>query len=555
MRSSLRISPQLKDRVTVSSIMLDVIVALLPALGVSVYIFGPRVLALCGVSMLTCVISEKVFCLVARRRSSLRDMSACVTGLLLAMTLPVTAPYWAVVLGGVFAIVVVKQLYGGLGRNFMNPALAGRMLLLSFPRMMTTWVPALEWVGVTGEIDTVSAATPMAYLHNGTLPPQALDQMFLGQRGGAIGEVACYMLLLGGLYLWGRRVISWRIPVTFIGSVALLTYLFPVGGVEPVQWMLYQLLSGGLLLGAIFMACDYTTSPVTPRGQLLFGLGCGCLTVMLRYFGSYPDGVGFAILTMNCFVWLLDRLGQPRRFGIRTFQAPLAWAKGQLVKLAKALPSLPKMPRQPAKEEKAPDSEQAKTVWKDRLMLWGRCAGSVAGMVLVCALMIYGVNQATEGIIRQRQFQEEQALLVQVMPRANIITQTPYTAEGALSITAGYSDSELEGYCIEIETQGFGGVITMVVGVNLNGQVTGVAVTNHSEQALTGGQATQQTYLRRYIGRSGTINLDGTGNSVDAISGATESCRAITVGVNKALYIASQIKEGSFDYEDQGDNV
>jgi len=552
MTSKLRVSPQLKDRVTVSSIMLDVIVALLPALGVSVYIFGPRVLALCGVSILTCVLSEKIFCLLARRPSSLRDLSACVTGLLLAMTLPVTAPYWAVVLGGVFAIVVVKQLYGGLGRNFMNPALAGRMLLLSFPRMMTTWVPALKWVEVTGEIDAVTSATPMAYLHNGTLPPQALDQMFLGQRGGAIGEVACYMLLLGGLYLLGRRVISWRIPVTFLGSVALLTLLFPASGVDRVQWMLYQMLSGGLLLGAIFMACDYATSPVTPRGQLLFGVGCGCLTVVLRYFGSYPDGVGFAILTMNCFVWLLDRVGQPRRFGIRTFQVPLAWAKGQLVKLAKALPRLPKPSPQPAKEESPADRKAAQ---KGRLLLWVRCVGSVAGTVLVCAAMVYGVNQATEGTILQRQFQEEQALLVQVMPRANIITQTPYTAEGALSITAGYRDSELEGYCIEVETQGFGGVITMTVGVNLNGQVTGVVVTGHSEQALTGGQATQQTYLRRYIGRSGTISLDGTGNSVDAISGATESCRAITVGVNKALYIASQIQEGNFDYEGDGDNV
>ena len=533
-----RVSPQVKDRATVTGIMLDVIVALLPSLGMSVYLFGPRVLAVAAVSVATCVIAEKLCCIAARRPSRLRDMSACVTGLLLAMSLPVHVPYWAPVLGGVFAIVVVKQLYGGLGKNFMNPALAGRMLLLSFPGMMTVWVEAMDRLPVWGEVDVVSAATPMAYLHRGVLPPQSLPQMLLGQRGGAIGEAACFMLILGGLYLWGRRVISWRIPGTFLGTVALLTFLFPPSGVGGREWMLYNLLSGGLLLGALFMACDYATTPVTPRGQLLFGAGCGFLTVVLRCFGSYPEGVGFAILTMNCFVWLLDRVGRPRRFGVHPLDAAWEWSRRKLALLAKVRPTLPRRARScgapPAGEEQR----------QQRRLLQLKCAASLGGVMLVTALVVHGVYQATWELELERQAQEQRALLEQVMPRASIATQTPYMAEGALSITAGYSGSELIGHCIEVETQGFSGTITMVVGVDLNGQVTGVAVTGHSELAATGGKAMEQEYLSGYVGRSGTIR------EMDAISGATDSCRAVTAGVNKALYIVSRLSEGDIDYAD-----
>ena len=308
--------PQISQVSSISSAMLDVMVALLPALGMAVYLFGPRVLALTAVSILTCVGAEYLYRRLRGLSNTTRDLSACVTGLLLAMTLPVTAPYWAPVLGGLFAIVVVKQLYGGLGRNFMNPALAGRMLLTTFPGLMTRWVDAFQRPGLLSTADAVTSATPMSYLHSGQLPPQSVGQLLMGQHGGAMGGVAVMMLMLGGLYLVGRRVIQPRATLAFLATVAALTFLFPQGGGGRIAWMLAQLFSGGLMLGAIFMATDYVTSPVSRRGQLLYGFGCGALTVFIRYFGSYTEGVCYSILCMNLCVWLIDKYIKPRRFGV-----------------------------------------------------------------------------------------------------------------------------------------------------------------------------------------------------------------------------------------------
>ncbi len=249
------VPPQLAQATSTTSIMLDVIVALIPALGMSVYLFGPRVLVLTLISVGACVLSEYLYRRLTHQSNTLRDCSACVTGLLLAMCLPAASPYWVPLLGGVFAIVVVKQFYGGLGKNFMNPALAGRMLLSTFPFLMTTWVDALDYLPVWGEMDAVTSPTPMAALHSGRLPELDMGQMLLGQHGGSIGEVSIFMLLLGGLYLIMRRVISPRIPAAFLGTVAVLTFLFPQDGTS-LEWMTAQLCSGGLVLGAFFMATD-----------------------------------------------------------------------------------------------------------------------------------------------------------------------------------------------------------------------------------------------------------------------------------------------------------
>ncbi len=534
-------SPSVKDRATVDGIMLDVLVALTPALCMGVLFYGFKVLVLAAVSVGACMGSEWLYNKFTGKANTLRDLSACVTGLLLAMSLPVTAPYWAPVLGGAFAIVVVKQFYGGLGKNFMNPALAARMLLLSFPGMMTTWVEALDWAPLFRTVDGVSAATPMAHLHLGQLPPQTLPQMLLGQHGGAMGEVASFMLLLGGLYLLARRVISWRIPGCFLGTVALLNFCFPSGqSVGRLDWMLYNLLGGGLLLGAIFMATDYTTSPVTPRGQMLYGVGCGCLTVVLRYFGSYPDGVGFAILTMNCCVWLLDRVGLPRRFGVPPLTEPRLWLRRQGRRLAMLKPVLPQ------KKEREPGAVPGEKQL-DVIRQWQRSAISLTLVIAVTAVGVAVTNRALSRQIAQRENREQQELLSRVMPLASIASETPYVAEDAVRILAGYNEYEHLGYCIEVEVQGFGGRITMVVGVDLNGEVTGVSVTEHSEHAAVGGQATRPDYLMRYVGMSGTIRHEGA-NRVDAISGATDTCHAITAGVNKALYIATHLDEGGVQY-------
>ncbi|MBE6973472.1 MAG: RnfABCDGE type electron transport complex subunit D [Ruminococcaceae bacterium] len=534
------VSPRVKDRITVDTIMLDVLVALTPALVLGAFLFGFRVLVLAAVSVISCMGFEWLYCRWTKKPSSIRDLSACVTGLLLAMTLPVTVPYWAPVLGGAFAIIVVKQFYGGLGKNFMNPALAGRMLLLSFPGMMTTWAAALDRQSVIG-VDAVSTATPMAYLHLGKMPDLTLQQMLLGQHGGAMGEAASFMLILGGVYLLCRRVISWRIPGAFLGTVAVLTFLFPQGQATGVQWMTCNLFSGGLLLGAIFMATDYATSPVTPRGQMLYGVGCGCLTVVLRYFGSYPDGVGFAILTMNCCVWLLDRVGLPRRFGIPPLTETKLWLRWLLGRLAKLRPTLP--PKKERGEQGIMPGERN----LDRIRAWGRNAACLGGFILAAVVCVGLVYRATSQTIAIRENRERQELLDQVMPAATMATQTPYVSEDALSILAGYNAEELVGYCVEVEVQGFGGVITMVVGVDVNGEVTGVTVTDHSEHAVIGGQAVEQAYLQNYVGLSGTVRDQGR-NSVDAISGATDTCRAITAGVNKALYITARLDAGEVDF-------
>lgn len=534
-------SPRMRDQVTVDGIMLDVLVALTPALLMGTFLFGFRVLLLSAISVISCMGFEALYCKWTKKPVTIRNLSACVTGLLLAMTLPVTAPYWAPVLGGAFAIVVVKQFYGGLGKNFMNPALAGRMLLLSFPGMMTSWVDALDRPGVLG-VDAVSTATPMAYLHLGQTPDLELNQMLLGQHGGAMGEVASFMLLLGGAYLLCRRVISWRIPGMYLGTVAVLTLLFPRTN-APLEWAVCNLLSGGLLLGAIFMATDYATSPVTPRGQMLYGVGCGCLTVVLRYFGSYPDGVGFAILTMNCCVWLLDRVGLPRRFGIPPLTETKLWLLGLCRRLAKLRPCLPQ------RREKAAQGTMPGERDLDRIRLWARNAGSLTAVIVVAVICVCLVNRTTSQIIAVRENREQQELLEMVLPAATVATETPYVAEDALRILAGYNENEMVGYCVEVEVQGFGGMITLVVGVDMNGEVTGVTVTNHSEHVGIGGPAMERAYLRQYVGRSGTIRHDGR-NSVDAISGATDTCRAITDGVNKALYIASRLDAGQLEFVD-----
>ena len=318
---SLRLPPPAGHPDSAQAMMRDVLVALTPALAMAVFFFGPRALLLTAVSVVSCVLFEGAYRRFTHQSDTRRDLSACVTGLLLALSLPASAPYWAPVLGAAFAIVVVKQFYGGLGKNFMNPALAARAFLFSWPVIMTTWVQPGDWAPLFGSsADAVTSATPLASLHQSALPAESLMSLFLGKTGGCLGETSALLLLLGGLYLVLRRVIRLRIPLTYLGTVALLTLLFPRGN-DPLLWMGSHLLSGGLMLGAWFMATDYVTSPVTGWGQILYGVGCGCITVLIRYFGSYPEGVSYAILMMNACVVLLDKVGRPRRFGLRRKEA------------------------------------------------------------------------------------------------------------------------------------------------------------------------------------------------------------------------------------------
>ena len=298
-------SPHIRGNFRTNRIMLDVMLALVPALVAGIVVLGIRSLWVALVSVFTAVAAEWLYAKLTKTRNTVVDGSAAVTGLLLALTLPHTVPYWQVAVGAVFAIVVVKALCGGLGQNVFNPALAGRAL------MMLIWpVGITRYFGVDG----VASATPLHHMVMPALPEQSIADMFLGNCPGSIGEISALALLVGGAYLVWRKVISVRIPAAYLGTLALLALVFHKTEF-PVQWMLYSLFSGGVMLGAIFMATDHATSPATAKGQVIYGVGCGVLTLIFRYFGLYPEGVTYAILIMNALVWVIDRYTPPRRFG------------------------------------------------------------------------------------------------------------------------------------------------------------------------------------------------------------------------------------------------
>ena len=305
-------APFVRSKIDTQRIMLDVLIALLPAFCVSVWQFGMAAVIRVAVSVVCCVFFEWAYRKLMKKDSTIHDLSACVTGVLMVFCMPAGVPIFVVVLGSFFAIVLAKQLYGGIGKNFMNPALGGRAFLMaSYPVFMTTWCKVHTALPLLGHCDVVTGATPLSFLKAGQLPDVSLTDAALG--------------MVGGLWLLYRRVINLRIPVSFLGTVAILTLIFPKGDQGAFQWMAYQLLSGGLMLGAIFMATDYASSPVTPKGQIVYGIGCGVVTVLIRYFGSYPEGVSYAILVMNCCVFLIEKITQPVKFGyVKPVKAPKA---------------------------------------------------------------------------------------------------------------------------------------------------------------------------------------------------------------------------------------
>ena len=306
-------SPHIRTPRDTKAIMLDVVIALIPALIAAVIFFGLKALLVTAVSVVSCVVFEYLYRKLMKKHDTVGDLSAVITGMLLAYCLPASAPWWMVVIGAFFAIVIVKQLFGGIGKNIWNPALAGRaFLLVSYALLMTSWTPT-----TFQNVDAATYATPLAALHSGVLASDSIFAMFVGNVGGSLGEVSALALILGGIYLVIRKVISLRIPVSYILTVAAITVIFSRGN-DHIAWMLQNLLSGGLMLGAIFMATDYCSSPVTPKGQIIYGVGCGLLTVLIRYFGGYPEGVSFAILIMNTMTWMIDKNTAPRRFGVES---------------------------------------------------------------------------------------------------------------------------------------------------------------------------------------------------------------------------------------------
>ncbi len=298
-------SPHVHSKAHTSRIMLDVVIALIPALAVGIWRLGIRALLVTAVSVVCAVGFEWLWCLITKRQSTILDGSALVTGLLFAMTLPASIPLWEVIVGDFFAIIVIKALFGGLGQNIFNPALAARAFIVLIAPLGATRYEL---------VDAASSATPLHKMVIPSLPDESLLDMFLGNCSGSIGEISAIAILAGGVYLVIRKVISPRIPLAYIGSLALLSLVFYKTD-NALLWASYSVLSGGLMLGAIFMATDYVTSPVGKLGQILYGVGCGVLTLIFRYFGLFPEGVTYAILLMNVCAYAIDRYTRPRRFG------------------------------------------------------------------------------------------------------------------------------------------------------------------------------------------------------------------------------------------------
>lgn len=304
-------SPHVKMKERISGIMLNVIIALIPAMAAGVYYFGLSALLVIVTSVVACVLSEYIYECITKKSKTVKDLSAVVTGILLALSLPPKTPLWMVAIGGAFAIIIVKQLYGGLGKNFMNPALAARcFMVVAWAGVMTTYTMPF--------VDTVTTATPLGVLKGTTegVIPGIVDAL-LGNKAGCIGETSGIALLIGFLYLLITRVIDWKIPVSFIASFAVLMYFFGNNstGESQLYYTVIQLLTGGLLLGAFFMATDYVTTPNTGVGMIIFGLGCGILTFVIRVFGGYPEGVSFAIILMNIATPIIERFTIPKAFG------------------------------------------------------------------------------------------------------------------------------------------------------------------------------------------------------------------------------------------------
>ena len=307
MKLTVTSSPHIRGDFRTSRLMLDVVIALLPSLLVGAVVLGARALLVAVVSVAAAMATEVLYSVLLKKRNTAIDGSAMVTGLLFAMTLPVSVPLWLTALGSIFAILAVKLLCGGLGQNIFNPALLARaFVMLLFPAALTRY----SAVGA----DAVSSATPLHHMVMPALPEESVLDMFLGNCPGSIGELSALALLAGGVYLVLRKVISARIPLAYLGTVALVTLVFHKTE-HALLWMLYQLFSGGVMLGAIFMATDYVTSPVTKLGQYIYGIGCGVLTVVFRYFGLFPEGVTYAILLMNLCVWVIDRYTPPKIYG------------------------------------------------------------------------------------------------------------------------------------------------------------------------------------------------------------------------------------------------
>lgn len=518
-------SPHVRDNASTRRIMLDVIIALIPAAAWGVYHFGFYSLCIMLSCMVFSMLVEGAYQKLTGREVTISDGSAALTGLLLAMNMPPEIPLWIPLIGCAFAILMVKQIFGGLGQNFMNPALAARcFLLIAFTKHMTYFT-----------VDGVSTATPLAVMKEGASGGAALMDVFVGNIGGVIGEVSVPALLIGAAYLIFRGVISIRIPLAYIGSFFIFILLFGghLSAPDLGQYLLLQLYGGGLILGAFFMATDYVTSPITPKGRIIYGVLLGVLTGLFRVFGSSAEGVSYAIIIGNMVSPLIEKYTPTKAFGIVYDKKEKALAKDAAKNETK---------------KETETSQKHKTPFDVKLN---------AMIVLTCITLVSGVAlgyiyQLTKDTIAQRQEDDTNDAYRTVCPAASEFKEvnsefskliedadTDFGGITVGSVLDAVDESGKScGTVINITTHdGYGGDIQLAVGVDTDNAVSGVEILSINETAGLGMNA-QSVLVPQYKGKSGRLAVTKDKGEIEAISGATITSRAVTNAVSAALYIA-----------------
>lgn len=513
MKLNVKGSPHIRVKTTTAQLMWDVVIALLPALASGVLVHGWRALAVVTVCIAACQLTEAMWLAVRNRCVGgsgidringlwggwISDGSAAVTGMLLGMTLPVSVPYWLAATGGIFAALLVKGMSGGLGQNCFNPALAARaFLLLVWPVHLVRYPKAGADLGLGAAVDFVSSATPLHEMQIPALPAESLWRMFLGNIGGSIGETSALALLLGFWYLLKRRVITPHITLSYLGTFAALVFFF--AKVENrLLWTAYEVLGGGLLLGAIFMATDYATSPVTPRGRVWYGAGCGALTLLFRYLGLFPEGVTYAVLLMNGLSWRIDELTPPLVFGHGA-----------------------KKSGEPSKA--APAAAEAEV----------RTMGRNASVAVAVAALLFALNASTRELAVERGREEALATMQNLLPGSGSFTEEPYDGDDG-RITSVFRGEN--GCVVETEVDGYAGTMVVWTGVGDDGRVKGVAIRDLKETAGLGFEAARnRAFLEQFLDTGGEGSI---GVTVDALTGATVTSRSVMRAVNAAVAYVS----------------
>lgn len=547
-------SPHVRSKDTTSDIMFDVIIALIPATVVGLYNFGIHAAVLVAVCILSCVGFEALYQLGMKKKVTVLDFSAAVTGLLLALNLPPELPIWMAIVGSAFAIIVVKQLFGGLGQNFMNPALAARcFMLLSFSKQMTTFV-----------YDGVTTATPLTVLKQGGTV--GLRDMFLGFTGGTIGETSVVALLIGAVYLLIKRVISPKIPLIYIGTFTIAIVIYAaVTDKAVVDFTLAHLCGGGLMLGAWFMATDYVTSPITSAGKVVYGIILGLLTFVLRIFGSGAEGVSYAIIISNILVPLIEKVTVPKSFGEG---AELLDKYGHKKPASNKEDNEDGTEKASANGEEAAKPEASKSKFDVKGIVKAIVAIFVITVVMGAALGI--VYNITKEPIEQANEKAKQEAYQEVMPNATSFmslaeNESEYDGMNEVLHANGFPSDNINEICMAAgengmvagfvitvtNSDGYGGDIKMVVGVNASKEITGVSFLEINETVGLGMEATSQEFRDQFMGYMGhgfTYTKTGAVNTgeIDALSGATITTSAVTDGINAVVYIMSQLMGGGY---------